>query len=150
MRDPSELTTIRAQISITDRKTGRDHESLWASGFRAVLCLDRGEFDPSADPDRSPLIVWLRALDPGGPTRETFEEAVAALKVLVERHGKVAVHCHHGMGRSVAVVAAYLVETEALAPEVALDEVAGLRGGRSEVSRRLCSMVGLRQGKSCR
>jgi hypothetical protein len=49
-----------------------------------------------------------------------------------------------GTGRSVAVVAAYLVRTEALSPEAALDEVAALRGGRSEVSRRLCSMVGLR------
>jgi protein tyrosine phosphatase (PTP) superfamily phosphohydrolase (DUF442 family) len=144
MQDPSELTTIRPQIAITDRKTARDHESLWASGFRAVLCLDRGEFDSSADPDDSPLVVWLRALGPGELIRENFDEAVDALMALVERHAKVVVHCHHGTGRSVAVVAAYLVRTEALSPEAALDEVAALRGGRSEVSRRLCSMVGLR------
>ena len=64
MQDPSELTPIRPQIAITDRKTARDHESLWASGFRTVLCLDRGEFDSSAVPDDSPLVVWLRTPRP--------------------------------------------------------------------------------------
>ncbi len=139
--EPGEVTAIRPQVSITDRKTGRDLGFLAASGFRAVLCLDRGEFDSSTDPDEMPLIVWLRALDLGNMTEEAFEEAVKALRTLVERHEKVVVHCHHGTGRSVAVVAAYLVETEDLSAEEAIDEVAGLRGGRSEVSRRLCSMV---------
>ena len=144
MRDTSELTTIRPHVSITDRRTGRDFESLCASGFGAVLCLDRSEFDFDADPDLLPLTVWLRPLGQGGLTREAFGGAVAALKALIESHGKVVVHCHHGVGRSVAVVAAYLVEAEGLSPEAALDEVAGLRGGRGEVSRQLCLMVGLR------
>jgi hypothetical protein len=144
LRDPSDLPAVRPRVSITDRRTGRDHEHLRASGFRAVLCLDRGEFDYSADPDRSPLVVWLRALDPGSLTREAFEEAVSALRALVERHGKVVVRCHHSTGRSVAVVAAYLVEAEGLSPEAALREVAGLRGGRDEVSRSLRSMIGPR------
>jgi protein-tyrosine phosphatase len=103
--------------------------------------LARGEFDFSADPDSFPLTVWLRALTPGNPTSEAFAEAVTALKSLVKSHGNVVVHCHHGLGRSVAVVAAYLVEAEGLSPEAALHEVAGLRGGRREISQPLCSLV---------
>lgn len=145
MSDPSELTEIRPQVWITDRTTGRDHDRLSALGFRAVLCLDRAEFDSSSDPDSWPLVVWLRALDSGRPTPEAFGEAVAALRALVERHGKVIVHCHHGTGRSVAVVAAYLVESEGLTPDEALGEVATFRGGVGEVSRYLCALAGIRR-----
>lgn len=144
MKDESELTTIRPQISITDRRTGRNREYLRDCGFGAVLCLDRAEFNFSADPEESPLIAWLQAIELSGRSRETFEGAVGALKTLVERHGKVAVHCHHGTGRSVAVVAAYLVDVENISPKVALEEVAGLRGGLGEVSRGLRAMVEIR------
>lgn len=144
MKDEHELTMVRPQVSITDRRTGRNRVHLRECGFGAVLCLDRAEFDFSADPEQSPLIAWLRAVELSGQTRETFEGAVEALKTLVERHGKVAIHCHHGTGRSVAIVAAYLVDTEGLAPEDALEEVAGLRGGLGEVTRGLRSMVELR------
>src|SRR4051812_29559008 len=116
MKDESELTMVRPHVSITDRRTGRDREHLRDCGFGAVLCLDRAEFDFDWDPDLSPVIAWLQAVELSGRSRETFEGAVEALKTLVERHGKVAVHCHHGTGRSVAVVAAYLVDTEGLSP----------------------------------
>ena len=144
VKDESELTEVRPQVWITDRRTGRDRERLAAEGFRAALCLDRAEFDFSADPELSPLIVWLQALDLQGPARELFEGAVESLKTLVDRHGKVVVHCHHGTGRSVAVVAAYLADTEKLSPKAALEEVARLRGGLDDVSRGLRSLVEVR------
>ena len=66
---------------------------------------------------------------------------MAGLKHLVETAGRVVVHCHHGQGRSVAVVAAHLADAEGLAPDEALATVAALRGGLSEVSRTLQARV---------
>lgn len=63
MTDESELTMVRPQVAITDRRTGRDREHLGDCGFGAVLCLDRAEFDFTSDPETSPIIAWLRAVE---------------------------------------------------------------------------------------
>lgn len=129
----SEITFIREDIAITDRSSGTDYAGLRDRGFDAVLCLDRAEFPFDADPDSLPLPVWLRHLPPGAPGDEEFEAAVSALKLLVQTSSKVVVHCHHGQGRSVAVVAAYLSDSERLSPDEALSFVASKRGTLSEV-----------------
>lgn len=136
-----EISPIREHLAITDRSSGTDYARLKAEGFEAVLCLDRAEFPFDADPDSLPLTVWLRHLPAASPTGEEFEEAVSALKRLLGTSRRVVVHCYHGQGRSVAVVAAYLAESEGLPPDEALASVAGRRGSLADVPRDLQSMV---------
>jgi len=139
--DTRALSQIRPGLFITDRVTGRDHALLVAHGIGAVLCLDRAEFPFDIDPDDLPLAVHLRHLNPGTNSVLDFEQAVAALGELVAAHGRVVVHCHHGQGRSVAVVATYLADAEGIEPQIALDEVTSLRGAAGAVPRSLIRLV---------
>ncbi|MCB0323334.1 MAG: dual specificity protein phosphatase family protein [Bdellovibrionales bacterium] len=121
-----EITEIAEGLFITDSTSGQSLD-LSDKGFDAVLCLDRRRYQ-NPHPDRKVTCV-LAALPERNCQASHFDTAVGMLKRLVKEHGKVVVHCTHGQNRSVAVVAAYLVDT-GMDPEEALDFVGKRRGAR--------------------
>ena len=127
------LTEIRPQLFISNREIGGSAE-LRESGFDAVLCLDSGSF---VYPHPAGIDAVLKPISLNRFSPLEFEAALISLKWLSKTHQKVLVHCASGVSRSVAVVAAFLVDSEGLPPQQALDEVAGKREGIGFVDRKL-------------
>lgn len=118
------ITEIVPEVSITDGVTA-SRSSLAELGFRAVLCLDQGSL---SEHHRSEAIeVQLKHLHPQESSLARFNDAVSALTGLVEKHGRVLVHCNRGECRSVCVVAAYLIRKYGAQADEALSRVARLR-----------------------
>ena len=99
---------------------------LSSEGYRALLCLDRRSWRfPHPD---SGLTTQLHHLSESQNSDYLFAEAVFSLRQLVEKHGRVLVHCRAGVHRSVCVVAGYLCVAEGWSSQDAMQFVATRRG----------------------
>lgn len=123
--EADEVTWITPTVAITNFFSAHDPTVVAAHNVRAILCLDR---DLAGDPacDRGLDQVEVFHLVDGPNSLALFEQAVNLLQSLIERHGRVLVHCRAGRSRSIAVVAAYLKKT-GMETEQALDAVRSKR-----------------------
>jgi len=61
------------------------------------------------------------------PKPEDFETCMAFLTQKISEDKRVLVHCHAGMGRTNLIIAAYIVTSEHIKPDLALDRVKNAR-----------------------
>jgi rhodanese-related sulfurtransferase len=140
MNKTNEITQVTDEIYISDCDGGQ-RADLSAQGFNAVLCLDRKRFlDPH--PDRGVECVLADLPDRRASTFG-FDQAAAALAQLLRKYKKILVYCTHGQNRSVAVVAAYLVDCGQDSKE-ALDFVAGLRNAQKLIDKSFVDLLNSR------
>jgi predicted protein tyrosine phosphatase len=126
MMDPDEITWITDEVAITNFFSAHSPEVLARHRINAVLCLDRAlQGGPAAD--RGVASIRSVHMVDGPNEMAVLRRAVAALDDLVQRHGRVVLHCRAGRSRSVAVTAAYLVKVRGWDAEQALEFVKAKR-----------------------
>src|SRR5262245_40425144 len=136
--DPADVTWITDQVAITNFPSAHDGELLAKHGVTAVLCLDR-ELEGGPSDERGIACVSVLHLVDGKNEMARFREAVDALAFLVQRHGRVVVHCRAGRSRSIAVVAGYLRKALGVEADQALGIVRSKR--ESAVAPELIDLV---------
>jgi atypical dual specificity phosphatase len=142
------LRRVRAKVS--DRPTG----FLWveqgmvaASGYpasrRQLEWVHRQGVDSVLTLTEDPLPAgWTEGLpmyfehipmnDHAPPSLESLEEAVSFVQAEVRRERKVLVHCLAGQGRTMCVLAAYLIKGKGTGPQEAITTLRSLRPGAVE------------------
>jgi protein-tyrosine phosphatase len=129
-----EVSKITEKISITDADTASS-SNISKQGYTAVLCLDAKAY-LDRHPDTGINEYVLESLPPSRPSQMRFEQAVEKLLSLVKSDHVILVHCTHGVNRSVAVVAAALVDMR-IASDIdeAISIVQENRGSGNQVDR---------------
>ena len=142
------LRKVRARVS--DRPTGFlwiEKGKLAASGYPAssgqLEWVRKQGIDTVLTLTESPLPAdWTMGVplsfehvpmeDHAAPSQESLEEAVTIVQEEIIRHRKVLVHCLAGQGRTMCVVAAYLVRDKGTSPKDAIATLRSLRPGAVE------------------
>ncbi|HME18903.1 MAG TPA: dual specificity protein phosphatase family protein [Nitrososphaerales archaeon] len=142
------LRRVRARLS--DRPTGFlwvEQGTVAASGYpasRRQLEWVRGQgVDSVLTLTEDPLpAAWTEGLsmhfehipmnDHAPPSLESLEEAVSFVRGEVQRERKVLVHCLAGQGRTMCVLAAYLIKDKGTGPQDAIVKLRSLRPGAVE------------------
>lgn len=104
---PTEFSKVTENLYVgTNMCCGAHGQKLAEMGFTADLDLEeqRQEFPP-----RVPAYLWLPVKDHQAPSPEQLALGVAFLDAVVQRGGKVYVHCRAGHGRSPTLAAAYFI-----------------------------------------
>lgn len=102
------FSRITPQLYVGGQYSTRGLEALRAQGFTSIVNL-RDEFDDAEAGISLGRYLYLPTVDDHPPTQEDLLEGVQFLQEEIERGGKVYVHCMLGVGRSVTLVAAYLI-----------------------------------------
>lgn len=118
---------ITDDILIGNRPDARDLELIEKHGIEAILSLDGSMVKKKAAQFGVKNMVGIKLIDGPGNDRRHLELAIWHLGQLLQSHSPVLVHCRAGRSRSVAVVAAYLAQSQGRPFEDALDEVRGKR-----------------------
>jgi predicted protein tyrosine phosphatase len=111
-----------------------DLEEMHAAGIGYILSLDAYEAGliPKDHPEIERKLIHLTDSIPPGPGDEDHYQACVpeAVDYLLEKMGKnkraVLVHCHAGNDRTGTVLAAYLVATQNVTPEDAIERIRDL------------------------
>lgn len=105
---PLSFSRITPHIHLGGQYTARGWRRLQERGVTAVVNL-RDEFD-DAEADIAPAhYLYLPTIDDTPPTIAQLCQGVRFIHQEIEAGGEVYVHCMLGVGRSVTMVAAYLV-----------------------------------------
>jgi atypical dual specificity phosphatase len=70
--------------------------------------------------------------DHAAPTLESLEESVDFMRGELKRDRAVLVHCLAGQGRTMCVIAAYLIEEKGMQPQAAITDLRSIRRGAVE------------------
>ena len=142
------LRKVRARIS--DQPTGFlwvEHGKVAASGYpasrRQLEWVKRQGIDTVLTLTENPLPAeWTTGIsmsfehvpmdDHAPPSLESLGEAVSVVQGEVRRDRKVLVHCLAGQGRTMCVIAAYLIKDRAAKPQDAIATLRSLRPGAVE------------------
>lgn len=118
------IHNITDRIAITNSPTANNPEALRRAGFspEAILCLDAHSQARYGTDGRT----VVKLVD-GANDTVVFARAATTLETLLQKHGRVLVHCHAGRSRSIAVVAAHLCTTMGLSVAAALALVSARR-----------------------
>ncbi len=81
--------------------------ALLKKGIRADISMEEKKIDAPFGVD---YYLWLPTKDHYPPTKKQLKVGVAFIKELVKNKIKCYVHCKQGHGRSVTLVAAYLID----------------------------------------
>jgi protein tyrosine phosphatase (PTP) superfamily phosphohydrolase (DUF442 family) len=114
---PRRYSRITPQLFVGGQYSKRGLEQLRVQGFTSLVNL-REEFDDAEAGISLGRYLYLPTIDDDAPTLEDLREGVEFLQDEIERGGKVYVHCMLGVGRSVTLIAAYLVSL-GMTPEAA-------------------------------
>lgn len=119
-RIPFEYTKITEEIFIGTNQCCRTHfdEELVSKGVTADISLEEKQMD---HPAGVKFYLWLPVQDDFAPQKEQFDLGVAALEQFVNNKIKVYIHCKNGHGRAPTLVAAYLVKSQGMKPQAAVD-----------------------------
>lgn len=105
-----------------------DVPRLAAEGVRAAVNTCEEYAGPAAEYARAGINqLRIPTTDFNPPRLEDLERAVAYIRERAERGESVYVHCKAGRGRSVTVVLCWLVESQRLTPDEALEYVRARR-----------------------
>jgi atypical dual specificity phosphatase len=142
------LRKVRARVS--DRPTGFlwvERGRIAASGYpasrRQLEWVRRQGVDTVLTLTEDPLPAeWKEGLsmyfehmpmnDHAPPSVESLEEAASFVQGEVQREKKVLVHCLAGQGRTMCVLAAYLIKDKGTRPQDAMTRLRSLRPGAVE------------------
>ncbi|MEX1018088.1 MAG: dual specificity protein phosphatase [Litorilinea sp.] len=105
---PVRYSRITPQLYVGGQYSRSGLEKLRARGFTSLINL-REEFDDAEAGISLGRYLYLPTVDDHAPTMEDLREGVEFLYEEFARGGKVYVHCMLGVGRSVTLIAAYLV-----------------------------------------
>jgi protein tyrosine phosphatase (PTP) superfamily phosphohydrolase (DUF442 family) len=112
---PIRYSRMSPQLYVGGQYTTRGLEQLRRRGFTSLVNL-REEFDDAEAGISLGKYLYLPTIDDDAPTLEDLTEGVMFIEEEIERGGKVYVHCMLGVGRSVTLIAAYLV-AQGMSPE---------------------------------
>jgi atypical dual specificity phosphatase len=114
-------------------RPGSLEDLLWlrGQGVQVLISLTEEPPDRRWVEDAGLLLFPVPILDMEAPTQEQFERCVKAIDRANANKMGVVVHCGAGLGRTGAVLAAYLV-SKGLAPEAAMSRIRALRPGSIE------------------
>ena len=122
---PQVFSRINANIHLGGQYTAAGWRRLQRRGVTAVVNL-RAEFD-DAEADIAPAqYLYLPTVDDTPPTIAQLCQGVRFIQHQIDAGGEVYVHCMLGVGRSVTLVAAYLV-AKGMKPAAAWQEIRRLR-----------------------
>jgi len=140
----------KARAWVSDRPTGFlwvERDRLAASGYpasrRQLEWLRRQGIDTILTLTEDPLPAeWTSGLrmsfrhvpmeDHAPPPREALEEAASMIQGEIRSGRRVLVHCLAGQGRTMCVVAAYLMKERGAAPQDVLESLRSMRPGAVE------------------
>jgi atypical dual specificity phosphatase len=142
------LRKVRARVS--SRPTGFlwiERDGLAASGYPAsrgqLEWVRRQGIDTVLTLTENPLPAdWTMGVplsfehipmeDHAPPAQASLEEAATIVQDEIHRQRKVLVHCLAGQGRTMCVVAAYLIKDKGISPQDAIATLRSLRPGAVE------------------
>jgi len=114
------FSEITPQIAVGPQYGRRGKRHLEAQGYTAGVNL-RTEFDDAAHGLALAAYCHLPTVDDDAISLEHLEQGVAFIRDVVERGGKVYIHCAGGVGRAPTMAAAYFIDQG-----MALDEALAL------------------------
>jgi protein tyrosine phosphatase (PTP) superfamily phosphohydrolase (DUF442 family) len=107
---PRNFSRITEHIHVGGQYTKAGWKRLQRRGITAVVNL-RDEFDDAEADIAPPCYLFLPTVDDTPPSIAQLCQGVRFIRQEVQSGGQVYVHCMLGVGRSVTMVAAYLVAT---------------------------------------
>lgn len=105
---PRYFSQVTPEVHVGGQYLARGWPRLQARGITAVINL-RDEFDDAEAGIAPDAYLYLPTLDDTPPRMEDLCRGVHFIEQVIESGGRVYVHCMFGVGRSVTLVAAYLV-----------------------------------------
>ncbi|HLJ94902.1 MAG TPA: dual specificity protein phosphatase family protein [Gemmataceae bacterium] len=138
---------LLAALALPESK--EDLEWLRRHGIEVLISLTEDPLRRDWVNDTGILVVHEPIDDMEAPTQEQLDRCVSAIARAHERHMGVAVHCGAGLGRTGAVIAAYLVHRGQSARE-AMTELRRLRPGSIETEDQAAAVAEFAQRKSQR
>jgi protein tyrosine phosphatase (PTP) superfamily phosphohydrolase (DUF442 family) len=114
---PVHFSRITPQLYVGGQYSTRGLQRLRNRGFTAIINL-REEFDDAEAGISLGQYLYLPTIDDETPSMDDLCSGVRFMTDEMEKGGKIYVHCMLGVGRSVTLIAAYLV-CEGMEPDVA-------------------------------
>src|SRR5258707_3606226 len=133
MNGPASFTWIDDQLLGAMARPCSPEDLLWLrrQGVQVLISLTEEPPDRRWVEDAGLLLFHVPVLDMEAPTQEQFDRCVKAIDRANANEMGVVVHCGAGLGRTGAVLAAYLVSKGA-SPETAISRIRSLRPGSIE------------------
>jgi hypothetical protein len=101
---------VTPQLYVGGQMNARGWRWLMGRGLTASLNM-RSEFDDARCGVGPEGHLWLPTDDDHAPTLEQLIQGTSFIREVIERQGRVYVHCASGVGRAPTMAAAYLVST---------------------------------------
>lgn len=133
MNGPESFTWIDDHLLGAMGRPGSPDDLLWLRrhGVQVLISLTEEPPDRRWVEDAGLLLFHVPVFDMEAPTQEQFDRCVNAIEKALANKMGVVVHCGAGLGRTGAVLAAYLVRQGATA-EAAISRIRALRPGSIE------------------
>jgi atypical dual specificity phosphatase len=133
MTAPDSFTWIDDHNLGAMARPGSPDDLVWLrrQGVQVLISLTEEPPSRSWVEDAGLLLFHVPILDMDAPTQEQFERCVKAVDRAIANKMGVVVHCGAGLGRTGAILAAYLV-SKGTAPEAAISRIRALRPGSIE------------------
>ncbi len=135
MRAPESFTWIEDKRVGAMGRPGSLEDLQWLRRQGVQVLISLTEEPPSRKwvEEAGLLLFHVPVLDMEPPTQEQFDRCVKAIAKANEKSMGVVVHCGAGLGRTGAILAAYLV-SKGLSPTAAIQRIRSLRPGSVETT----------------
>jgi atypical dual specificity phosphatase len=135
MRAPESFTWIEDQRVGAMGRPGSLDDLHWLRRQGVQVLISLTEEPPSRKwiEEAGLLLFHVPVFDMEPPSQEQFDRCVKAIAKAIENDMGVVVHCGAGLGRTGAILAAYLV-SKGLAPAAAIQRIRSLRPGSVETT----------------
>lgn len=104
------LSQITPQLYLGGQYDQRGWEQLKKWSITSVVNL-RVEFDVHSKELASDQYIYLPTVEDEASTQKQLQAGVDFIQKMIDQNNSVYVHCRSGLGRSAALVAAYLINT---------------------------------------
>ena len=106
---------ITENIFISDLASSLNKEKLKENGITDILCAVLG-FEPAYPDDFNYMNIHVRDVD-NEDLFYYFDECSDYINSVIEKGGKILVHCSYGVSRSASLVIAYLIKYQKMSYE---------------------------------